>query len=118
MDRLISQRRNAAARHHRVRQQVSGGPKRPRLSVYISNRYVTAQLIDDQNGQTLVYVSTTANKTAGQNLTEQASWVGSQIAKQANSKKIKQVVFDRGGRRYHGRIKALATAAREAGLEF
>jgi large subunit ribosomal protein L18 len=104
-------------RKARVRAKVSGTPERPRLSVKISLRHIVAQLVDDTKGITLAYV-TTAGSDAKGNMTERAAWVGEQIATQAKAKKIKQVVFDRNGRIYHGRLHALAEAARKAGLEF
>lgn len=105
-------------RRARVRATVSGTPARPRLSVKITLMHITAQLIDDTTGHTLAYVSTVGNKDAKGNLTEKATLIGEQIAAAAKAKKIKQVVFDRNGRVYMGRLHALATAARGAGLEF
>ena len=110
---------NRNLRKGRIRSKINGSSKRPRLSVYISNLHVSAQLIDDENGKTLAYVSTIGQKAqASLNLTDKASWVGAEIAKQAKTAKIKQVVFDRNGKLYHGRVAALATAARTNGLEF
>jgi large subunit ribosomal protein L18 len=109
---------NRKQRKGRVRSVVSGTAKRPRLSVYISNLHVTAQLIDDTTNQTLGYVTTVGQKTAKGTMTEKAVWVGAEIASQAKTAKIKAVVFDRGGKLYHGRVAALADAARKAGLEF
>lgn len=103
----------------RVRAKINGTSDRPRLSVSISNTNVTAQLIDDTKSCTLAYVSTTGNKKLSTfTLTKKSEWVGEEIAKKANSKKIKEVVFDRGTKIYHGRIKALAEAARKNGLKF
>ncbi len=104
-------------RRSRVRAKVSGTAARPRLSVKITLTHVTAQIIDDTTGRTLVYVSTVGQKSLG-NLTSKASWAGEQVAASARTKKIKAVVFDRNGRIYHGRLHALAVAARTAGLEF
>ncbi|HVX24178.1 MAG TPA: 50S ribosomal protein L18 [Candidatus Saccharimonadales bacterium] len=109
---------NRAHRKARIRSQVSGTATRPRLSVFISNLHVTAQLIDDDKHSTVAYVTTVGQKTVKGSLTDKAKWVGSEIAKQAKTAKVKQVVFDRGGRLYHGRVAALADAAREQGLEF
>jgi large subunit ribosomal protein L18 len=110
---------NRAQRKSRIRSIVTGSAERPRLSVYISNVHVTAQLIDDTKHQTLGYVTTVGNKTVGKGtMSEKAAWVGDEIAKQAKTTKIKSVVFDRGGKLYHGRVAALADAARKAGLEF
>lgn len=106
-------------RKNRVRAKISGSAQRPRLSVYISNKHAVAQLIDDVSAQTLVYMSTVGVKElADKNLTEKASWLGDQIGRSAAKKKIKRVVFDRGGKKYHGRAAALAEAARKAGLQF
>ena len=105
-------------RRARIRATISGTAARPRLSVKISLRHVIAQLIDDQQAKTLAYVTTVGKKDVTGNLTEKAAWVGQHIADAAKTKKIKQVVFDRGGRLYHGRLHALAEAARKSGLEF
>ncbi len=105
-------------RKNRVRSKVTGSAARPRLSVKVTNRHVSAQLVDDGAGQTLVAVTTVKAEVAKKTMTEQAVWVGEQIAEKAKKVKVKQVVFDRGARIYHGRIKALAEAARAKGLEF
>lgn len=105
-------------RHARVRGKVSGTAKCPRLNVYRSNKNIYAQVIDDVAGVTLVSASTLDQKINGKTKTEQAAAVGAAIAKKAVAKGIKEVVFDRGGYLYHGRIEALADAARENGLEF
>lgn len=117
MNKFSDKLRNRLLRRHRIRAVVSGSAERPRLSVHISNTHVTAQLIDDTADHTLAYVSTVGSKAAG-TMTEKAAWVGAEIAKKAKAKKIKQVVFDRGGKLYHGRVQALADAARNGGLEF
>ena len=109
---------NRSRRHKRVRSVVSGSAERPRLSVHVSNLHITAQLIDDQTSQTLAYVSTIGQKDLKGSLKAKADWAGENIAQQAKVKKIKRVVFDRGGKHYHGRVAALAEAARQAGLEF
>jgi len=108
--------------HGRLRQRLSGSPERPRLNVYRSLNHIYAQVIDDHSGATLVAASTVqglkkGEKRSGGNLAS-AKAVGKSIAERAKEKGIKKVVFDRGGYLYHGRIKALADAAREAGLEF
>jgi large subunit ribosomal protein L18 len=105
-------------RRARVRSKISGTTERPRLSVKITLKHVTAQIIDDASGRTLAYATSVGHKDAKGNLTAKASWAGEQIAAAAKTKKIKQVVFDRGGRIYHGRLHALAEAARAKGLEF
>jgi large subunit ribosomal protein L18 len=103
-------------RHKRVRAQISGTAKRPRLSVFKSNRYIYAQLIDDDAGETLVE-SSSRNMKNTQSL-KQAMEVGTELAKKAKKKKITDVVFDRGGFVYTGRLKAFAESAREGGLNF
>lgn len=118
MERLEKKVQNLSRRKHRVRAKVSGTSERPRLSVFVSNLHVTAQIVDDSKQKTLAYVTTVGNKFAKGTMTERATLIGDEIAKKAKSAKIKQVVFDRNGRLYHGRIKALADAARAGGLEF
>jgi len=107
-------------RHRRVRKHVRGTPERPRLAVFRSNRHVVAQVIDDMAGRTLAAASTieadlrggpTGNKEA-------AAQVGRRVAERAKAAGVSKVVFDRGGNLYHGRVAAVADAAREAGLEF
>jgi large subunit ribosomal protein L18 len=117
MERLQHKVQNLARRKYRVRAKVTGTTERPRLSVHISNQHVTAQIIDDSKQKTLVYVSTVGQKTTG-TMTERAAGIGTEVAKKAKTAKIKHVVLDRNGRLYHGRIKALADAARAEGLEF
>ncbi|HZK72883.1 MAG TPA: 50S ribosomal protein L18 [Clostridia bacterium] len=104
-------------RHRRVRVHVSGTKERPRLAVYRSLNHVYAQLIDDAGSHTLAAASTVALKAKGNGI-EEAAKVGKEIAAKAKAVGVSSVVFDRGGFLYHGRIKALADAAREAGLEF
>ena len=115
---LVHKLHNRKLRHARVRSKVSGTAARPRLNVSISNLHITAQLIDDSAGKTLAYVTTVGQKTVKGSMTERATWVGNEIATKAKAAKIKRVVFDRGSKLYHGRIAALADAARKAGLEF
>lgn len=117
-DRKVERNR----RHLRVRKNVFGTSERPRLAVYRSLNHMYAQIIDDTNGQTLVSASTVEKELKGKlgncsNITA-AKEVGSLIAKKALEKGINKVVFDRGGNIYHGRVLALADAAREAGLDF
>jgi len=108
-------------RHIRVRKKVTGTPDRPRLNVYRSVKHIYAQVIDDYSGKTLISASSIdkelKGKVAGGN-SESAKTVGQLIAKRASDKGIQLVVFDRGGYQYHGRVKALADAAREGGLKF
>ena len=108
---------NRLKRHRRVRVHVNGTAERPRLAIYRSLNHLYAQLIDDGGGRTLAAASTVALKAKGNGMAEAAT-VGKAIADRAKAAGVKQVVFDRGGFLYHGRIKALADAAREAGLEF
>ncbi len=105
-------------RKNRVRSKVIGTDERPRLSVYLSNMHIHAQIINDAKGTTLVSSSTAVAKVATGSLSEKAAWVGKDIAAKAKKAHITKVVFDRNGRKYHGRLKALADAAREGGLEF
>jgi len=108
-------------RHRRVRKKVHGTAARPRLAVFRSNKHLVAQVIDDDTGRTLAAASTAEadQRAAGSGSTvDAASRIGALVAERAKSAGIEQVVFDRGGFRYHGRIAALATAARDAGLEF
>lgn len=118
MNRLDHKRGNKLIRKNRVRSTVKGTGERPRLSVHISNRHVGAQIIDDTTGKTLVSVTTIANKAATGSTTELCTLVGTEIAKKAVKAKVTKVVLDRNGRSYQGRLNALATAARENGLEF
>ena len=105
-------------RHARVRAKVSGTTACPRLCVYRSNKNIEAQIIDDMKKVTLVSASSMSLKLENGSNVEAAKKVGEEIAKKAKAKKITKVVFDRSGYIYHGRVKALAEAAREAGLEF
>lgn len=118
MNRIAHTVQNLARRKHRVRANVIGTPERPRLTVFVSNKHVVAQIIDDSTHKTLAYVTTVGQKAATGTMTERATWVGTEIAKKAKAAKVTAVVFDRNGRLYHGRIQALADAARQAGLEF
>ena len=104
--------------HARIREKLAGTAQRPRLNVYRSLNHIYAQLIDDQKGETLASASTMQLKARTGGNVAAAKEVGKDIAEKAVAKGIKQVVFDRGGYLYHGRVKALADAAREAGLEF
>lgn len=106
-------------RHLRVRKRVRGTADRPRLQVYRSNRYIYAQVIDDNNGVTLAAASSVEpDLRSGKLDVATAAKVGSLIGARAKEAGVGAVVFDRGGYKYHGRVKALADAAREAGLEF
>ncbi len=109
-------------RHRRIRKKVAGTAARPRLCVRRSLKHISAQIVDDSTGQSLVQVSSASKdfQSKHQSLSkiEQCEKLGELIAQKAKEKKIVQVVFDRGGYIYHGRVKALANAAREAGMEF
>lgn len=118
MLKKISKNDERLRRHARVRTKVSGTAECPRLNVFRSNAHIHAQIIDDTTGRTLVACSSVDMKLENGGNIEAAAKVGAEIAKRAQEKKIKNVVFDRGGYIYHGRVKALAEAAREAGLEF
>lgn len=108
---------NRNLRQLRVRNQLKGTAERPRLSVSISNRHVSAQLIDDSSHTTMLASSSVGQKALKPNLSERAKWVGEDIAKKATKAKVKAVVFDRGAKRYHGRIAALAEAVRAGGIK-
>jgi large subunit ribosomal protein L18 len=115
--------RNAARqrRHRRIRAKVAGTPERPRLNVFRSNLHIYAQVIDDESGRTLVQASTlepALRAMEGRLTVAKAREVGRLVGERALARGITRVVFDRGGYAYHGRVRALADAAREAGLEF
>jgi large subunit ribosomal protein L18 len=106
-------------RHHRVRKQVRGSTARPRLAVFRSNKHISAQVIDDRAGTTLAAASThEAGLRDGSSNKDAAAKVGKLLAERAKDAGVERVVFDRGGFLYHGRVAAVAEAAREAGLEF
>jgi large subunit ribosomal protein L18 len=109
-------------RHIRVRRKIRGTASRPRLCVFRSLNHIHAQVVDDSSGQTLVSMSTldpqVISKTDGMPKAKKAEIVGASLAEKSLAEGIRQVVFDRGGYRYHGRVKALADGARQAGLEF
>jgi len=117
MIKRTDRKEGRAKRHRRVRVTVSGTSERPRLAVYRSLNHLYAQVIDDGTAKTMAAASTVELKAKGNGMAE-AAQVGKQIADKAKAAGVKQVVFDRGGFLYHGRVKALADAAREAGLEF
>jgi len=122
MDKAKAKRQARLRRHARVRKRVSGTPERPRLNVFRSLKHIQAQIIDDSRDHTLVAVSTqdaeVRAKLNDKNKAEQAKVVGEVLAKRALDAGINTVVFDRGGYMYHGRVKALADAARKGGLQF
>jgi large subunit ribosomal protein L18 len=121
MSDTAKQKRNARIRRHRrVRKQVRGSAERPRLAVFRSNRHISAQVIDDVSGRTLAAASTieTTVGASGTGNVTAATEVGRLVAERAKAAGVAKVVFDRGGNLYHGRVAAIAEAAREAGLEF
>jgi len=118
MNRLAKVTQTKQMRAKRVRAVVSGTTERPRLSIRISNRNVSAQIIDDSKHKTLAATTTVGSKDAKGTMSDKAEWVGADIAKKAQAAKVKKVAFDRGGRLYHGRVQKLADAARKSGLEF
>ncbi len=105
-------------RRRRVRAKVHGTPQRPRISVFRSNRGISVQLVDDETGRTLASVNWTESELRKLAGTDQARRVGAMLAQRAKAAGVSSAVFDRGGYQYHGRVKALAEGAREAGLEF
>lgn len=124
MSKLKDKRAGLRKRHYRIRNKMSGTAERPRLAVFRSSKHIYAQIIDDETGHTLVSASTSIKEArdqlsgkSGGNVTA-AAIVGRMVAERAKEKGVTKVSFDRGGFKYHGRIKALANAAREAGLEF
>lgn len=117
MSDLAKKLLNKSLRKNRVRAKITGTAQRPRLTVTISNKHVSAQLIDDVAQHTLAASTTVGAKHTG-TTSEQAAFVGTDIAKKAKKAKITTVVFDRNGRQYAGRLSALADAARKEGLEF
>jgi large subunit ribosomal protein L18 len=108
--------------HRRIRKKISGTAERPRLAVHFSGKHIYAQVVDDDAGKTLIAAATTQKALLGKNKAAAnratAIMIGKTIAERALSKKIEKVVFDRGGFQYHGKVKALADAAREGGLKF
>ncbi|MEN6303501.1 MAG: 50S ribosomal protein L18 [Armatimonadia bacterium] len=122
MSRLRDKQQSLLRRKSRVRRKVSGTPERPRLSVFRSLRHIHVQVIDDSTGRTLA-AATTLDKTISESLKSKsdiaaAQAIGKAIAERAKAAGVSAVVFDRSGRPFHGRVKALADAAREGGLEF
>ncbi len=113
----LKKNQNLKLRKQRVRSTVSGTAERPRLTVSVTNLHISAQVINDEKGITLASATTVGAKATG-TMTEKAAIIGTQIAKAAKKAKVSKVVFDRNGRIYHGRVKALADAARAEGLEF
>ncbi len=115
---ILSKRTNLARRAHRTRARVRGTAERPRLSVFRSLKHISAQIINDEIGRTLCSASDLKMENKGLKPVEIATKVGAEVGEKAKAAGIKAVVFDRGGYRFHGRVKAVAEAARAAGLEF
>ncbi|MBU1177208.1 MAG: 50S ribosomal protein L18 [Patescibacteria group bacterium] len=116
---MLKKQEKRQRRQIHIRAKVKGTEKCPRLSVFRSNKYIYAQLIDDVNGKTLVSANNVKiDKKDGLNKIEKAKEIGSSLAKKAIDNKITKIVFDRGGYKYHGRVKAIAEGAREGGLKF
>jgi large subunit ribosomal protein L18 len=117
---MSTRKKLTKVRHERLRKKVAGNPERPRLAVHFSGQHIYAQLIDDEAGRTLASANTTEaafRKEARANVAT-ATKIGAAVAERAKGLNITKAVFDRGGFRYHGKVKALADAAREGGLEF
>ena len=121
-DKNSEKQRRLDRRKHHIRKAVFGSPERPRLSIYRSSKHIYAQIIDDLGGKTLASVASTDDTVRGELKTganiNAAKQAGKAIAAKAKEIGVSKVAFDRGGRKYHGRVKALADAAREAGLQF
>lgn len=118
MNNLRHKSKNLLRRKNRIRSVVTGTAKRPRLSVFISSHHLSAQLVDDEAQATVLSATTIGSKQATGTMTEKATWLGGEIAARAKKAKITTVVFDRNGKLYHGRVKAVADSARKGGLEF
>jgi large subunit ribosomal protein L18 len=120
MTQVASRHGARQKRHQRIRLRLDGSPERPRLAVFRSLNHIYAQVIDDTSGRTLAAASTLERELRGakQSKTEEAKAVGRLVAERAKTAGVERVVFDRAGFRYHGRVKSLADAAREAGLDF
>jgi large subunit ribosomal protein L18 len=114
---VVTKQQQRLRRRRRIRAKVRGSAERPRLSVYRSNRGIFAQLVDDDSGNTLAAVNWTEKELRGMDPMEQAKRAGEVLAKRAGDAGVQSCVFDRGGYRYHGRVKALAEGAREGGLK-
>lgn len=120
--RRVARKEGKRGRHRvrrlRIRRKVHGTSERPRLSVCRTLAHIYAQVVDDDAGRTLAFASSREKNVPAGTKTERAAWVGRAVAERAKAAGIEKVVFDRGGRKYHGRVRALAEAAREAGLSF
>ena len=118
MKKTIAKQQKQTRRHARIRSRVFGTAERPRLAVHKSNSHLTAQVINDETGETLVHGTSTAKAITGASMMERAQVVGQKVAKDAQSKGVTRIVFDRGGYQYTGIVKALADSIRDAGIQF
>lgn len=118
MSRLAHKRTGLALRKQRIQRRVKGTTTKPRLSVFVSNRHISAQIVDDSSSKTIASVNSLSNTSLKGSMSEKAQWAGAEIAKKAKVAKVTEVIFDRNGKLYHGRVKELADAARQEGLEF
>ena len=116
--KMVRRKEQRERRHSRLRQRISGTAERPRLSVRVTNQHIHVQFVDDARGVTLLSASTAGASGVGQKNVAGAKLLGERAAEQAKAKGIQTVVFDRGGCKYHGRLKALADAVRAAGIKF
>ncbi len=118
MSRLADKRSGLALRKQRIQERVKGTAAKPRMSVFVSNKHISVQIIDDSIDKTLVAATTDLKTAPKGSMSEKAKWLGGEVAKKAKIIKITEVVFDRNGKLFHGRVKELADAARQEGLEF
>jgi len=116
--KTVDRKEGRARRHARIRKQIGGTAQRPRLCVMVSGKHIYAQLVDDEKSATLVTVSSSGKAGVGSKNVEGAKLIGARLAELAKELGVNAVVFDRGGFRYHGRVKAVADAVREAGIKF
>jgi large subunit ribosomal protein L18 len=116
--KTVDRKENRERRHARIRKQISGTADRVRLCVMVSNKHIYAQLVDDEKSSTLASVSSSGKDGVGRKNSEGARQIGQRLAEIARDIGVKNIVFDRGGYKYHGRVKAIAEAVREAGFKF
>ena len=116
--KTVDRKESRTRRHARIRKQIAGNADRARLCVMVSNKHIYAQLVDDDKAATLASVSSSGNKGVGGKNLDGAKLIGQRLAEIAKEIGVKNIVFDRGGYRYHGRVKAIADAVREAGFNF
>jgi len=116
--KTVDRKENRMRRHSRIRKQISGTSDRVRLCVMVSNKHIYAQLVDDEKSATLASVSSSGKDGVGRKNAEGAKLIGQRLGEIAKEMGVKNIVFDRGGYKYHGRVKAIADAVREAGFKF